>query len=69
MKSYNPFFWLIDIYVKRSKKFDKPSYVLTVDGDQQYYCCPVCGWKAGEPWKICEKCFYPLPIIGGSKPK
>lgn len=69
MKILNPFYLLLSVYVRRSKRFREPCYGVTVDGEEQYYCCPVCGWKSGEPWKICEKCMYPLPIIGGSKPK
>ena len=64
----NPLSWLLMQYVKRSHKFDRPLYEEYVDEAGIGYRCPVCHHVAVEPWKICENCFYPLPIIGGSKP-
>ena len=65
----NPLSWLLMQYVKRSKRFEGILYVEYHDEAGIGYQCPVCQNVATEPWKICEKCFYPLPLIGGSKPK
>lgn len=60
----NPFKWVLLFYVRHSRRFKSCVYEMCEDGCR----CPVCGFTAPEPWKICEHCFYPLPLIGGSKP-
>lgn len=65
----NPLSWLLMQYVKRSRRFEGQLYEEFVDENGTGYMCPVCKNIASEPWKICEKCFYPLPFVGGSKPE
>lgn len=66
MKSYNPIYWLLDRYVKKSKRFKEAVYEKIEDDQGVVYRCPACKKISPEPWKICENCMYPLPIIGGS---
>lgn len=63
----NPIRWLLTQYVKRSKRFEGQKWEYYEDENGPGYKCPVCGNIANEPWKICENCFYPLPLFGNGK--
>lgn len=66
---WNPIRSMLTFYVNHSKRFRQPLWVDYEDESGKGYQCPACHNVAAEPWKICERCFYPLPIVGGSKPK
>lgn len=66
---WNPIRSLLSYYVNHSRRFKTQLWLDYEDEAGKGYQCPVCHHVACEPWKICENCFYPLPIVGGSKPK
>lgn len=65
----NPLQALLNWYVSRSSRFSRDKFEEYVDEVGVAYRCPVCGNLHPERPLVCEKCFYPLPIVGGSKPK
>ena len=64
---WNPIRSLLTFYVKHSKRFEKQLWEYYEDENGPGYRCPMCGHIANEPWKICENCFYPLPIVGNDR--
>lgn len=57
---------ILKFYVTHSKRFDACNYdIVGNDDGTSGYRCRICGYVSSEPWKICESCFYPLPLVGG----
>lgn len=58
------------MYLKRRfKRFDGTTFDTITDGNGTVYVCPVCSTMHDHQVMICEHCYYPIPLIGGSKPK
>lgn len=65
----NPIQALLNWYVMKSPRFSRDKFEEYTDEVGTAYRCPVCSHLHLERPLVCEKCFYPMPIIGGSKPK
>lgn len=54
---------------KRFKRFDGSTFECITDENGTVYVCPVCSTMHDHRVIICERCLYPVPFVGGSKPR
>lgn len=55
-------------WIVKSKRFQDVCEPYADEAGEGYR-CRCCGYVDEKFFHICEKCFCPLPLVGGTKPK